>query len=573
MKNKKIVLNDIEYDFEDWMEGKTDDEIISLQKWIFLLAYFRWFPDKFYDIISPKKGGIKLNLYQRVMLRVFARFPNAYFILPRGSVKTHSNIMGEIHEAIFYPNIDTTLTAETKEQGAKILKDKFVNEILRQFPAIQNELADGKKATSFGKDYAEINFRSGGKIDTLANNQSSKGLRRHKLRIEEAARLNNELYEDVLQPIPKTTTRRTAGKSIINPEESHGGIHFFTTSTYRGCDEHKRVIQMIREMAENKGSFVFSADYRLPVQFGLLTQSAVDDAERNSNYINFAMNYLSEWVGAAEDAVIDMQMLNESRNILCASIEPEKNREYIIAVDVAQSQSESANKTVFEIIGFDRKEDGSIKNIWLEMIITPKNGKTYEAQSLALKRLANVYKPKKVVIDGQSYGRGLIEALTKPIIDPYTNKKTERWCISNNDDVKIGYDSTSVPDSNPIIYAVIATGANQTNIIINFQGNFMSGKVKLLCDSNNMQIPKDILKDSQKSLQIEQAHLSTSVLIEEVANLKIVHNTNGTLKIQQMTRAVDKDRFSALAYGLFYINKEENKINNQDDGYDYVFYS
>ena len=138
--NKKIKINEIECDYEEWMDGRSEEEIMSLQKWIFLLAYFRWYPDKFYDIISPKKGGIKLNLYQRVMLRIFARFPNAYFILPRGSAKTHGNIMGEIHEAIFYPNIDTTMTAETKEQGAKILKDKYVGEILRQFPAIKNEV-------------------------------------------------------------------------------------------------------------------------------------------------------------------------------------------------------------------------------------------------------------------------------------------------------------------------------------------------------------------------------------------------------------------------------------------------
>ena len=570
MGNKKIIINDIEYDYEDWMDGRSEEEIISLQKWIFLLAYFRWYPDKFYDIISPKKGGIKLNLYQRVMLRVFARFPNAYFILPRGSAKTHGNIMGEIHEAIFYPNIDTTLTAETKEQGAKILKDKFVNEILRQYPAIKNELVDGKKGTSFGKDYAEINFKGGGRIDTLANNQSSKGLRRHKLRIEEAARLNNELYEDVLQPIPKTTTRRTAGKSEVNPEENHGGIHFFTTSTFRGCDEHKRVIQMVREMAENKGSFVFSADYRLPVQFKLLTQAAVDDAEKNSNYINFAMNYLSEWVGAAENALIDMQLLLEARKLKYASLEPQKDRDYIIAVDVAQSQNKDNNKTMFVVLGFDKDKDNTIKKVCLEMIISPKSGQTYEAQSLELKRLADIYNPKMVVIDAQSYGQALIEALTKPIVDPYTNRKTDRWCTVQ---YGTGYDMNNISEGKPLIYALKATSKNQTNIITNFQGYFMARKVDLLCDTNEIDFPKDILKDNKKRNMIEQAHLSTSVLIEEIANLKIIHNSNGTLKIEQMTRGVDKDRFSALAYGLYYLNTEEDNFRNEEEDYDCVFYS
>ena len=43
------------------------------------------------------------------------------------------------------------------------------------------------------KDSIEITFTSGAVITNLANSQSSKGLRRHRINIEEAALLNDEL--------------------------------------------------------------------------------------------------------------------------------------------------------------------------------------------------------------------------------------------------------------------------------------------------------------------------------------------------------------------------------------------
>ena len=56
----------------------------NIHKYVELLAYVRFYPDIFLDLITPKKGGIKLGLDQRVFLRVIMRFPRAYCVFPRG---------------------------------------------------------------------------------------------------------------------------------------------------------------------------------------------------------------------------------------------------------------------------------------------------------------------------------------------------------------------------------------------------------------------------------------------------------------------------------------------------------
>ena len=81
--------------------------------------------------------------------------------------------------AIRYPNIELVLTAQTKENAALLLKDKY-NEIIRYYPMIQNEIAK----TSFIKGDALILLKNGARIDCLVNAQSSKGQRRKRISIE-----------------------------------------------------------------------------------------------------------------------------------------------------------------------------------------------------------------------------------------------------------------------------------------------------------------------------------------------------------------------------------------------------
>lgn len=64
----------------------------NLEKWVELVSYWRFYPDMWYDIISPNKKngskkGVKLSLDQRVNLRGMARFKHFHAVLSRGSGK------------------------------------------------------------------------------------------------------------------------------------------------------------------------------------------------------------------------------------------------------------------------------------------------------------------------------------------------------------------------------------------------------------------------------------------------------------------------------------------------------
>ena len=48
------------------------------------IAWARFCPDLFLDLLTPEKGGIRLDLDQRVFLRCLVRFISTYGVMPRG---------------------------------------------------------------------------------------------------------------------------------------------------------------------------------------------------------------------------------------------------------------------------------------------------------------------------------------------------------------------------------------------------------------------------------------------------------------------------------------------------------
>ena len=136
--------------------------------------------------------------------------------------------------------------------------------IISDFPLLANEIAK----TRFSKNDALIEFKSGSKITNLANAQTSKGRRRHRIKIEESALLNNTLFEDALAPIVEVG-RTTAGSlAIIDPEEMNFQIHFYTTSGYRGTDEYNRSVRMVNGMRNCSGDIVLGSSWMLPCFYG-----------------------------------------------------------------------------------------------------------------------------------------------------------------------------------------------------------------------------------------------------------------------------------------------------------------
>lgn len=522
----------------------------NMDKYEELANIWLWYPDLALDLMSPKEGGIKLHSDQRIFMRCGARFFSEYGCFPRGWGKTFAEVATMVVTAIRYPNIEIGLTAQTKENAASLLKDKW-NELVRYYPMLQNEVVK----TSFIKGDALIIFKNGARIDALANAQSSKGQRRKRLNIEESNLMDNVTFEDALEPVVEVGRITTGKLAITNPEELNQQINFFTTPGFRGSDEYRRSLQMIRDMRDLKGKIVLGSDWMLGCWYGRgSSKSTILKKKMDSSPIAFDMNYGGNWVGSATGALVNINRLMNCRTltepILMSTSDTD---EFYLGVDVARSQKKSNNQSSIAVGKVIRGSDGKIEEVQLANIIHISNMLNFSTQACIVKRVMKRYCAKAAIVDGNGLGAGLIDELMKETYDPKTGETYPAWDTTN---------TTAEPETKnaeECLYDLKAQ-SDQTRIISNFIDMIDSYKLRFLENRNGGDYA---IKDDDDLNSKVMPYVQEELFFQEVGNLKLIQNGKN-LSVEKVLNKFDKDRFSAVAYLLYYIIKIKDNSNDEN---------
>ena len=534
-----------------------DDSVFgrNLYNYYEFISWARWYPDLFIDLLRTEKSNFNMHFDQRVFLRADVRFMNMYGTFSRGYAKTFNEVLSAVIVAILFPQIELAISAQTKENAADLLKSKF-NEIRNKFPLIENELA---KEPKFIKGDALITFKNGSTIDAIANAQTTKGQRRRRLKIEESALLNNELFQDALEPVTEVP-RYTVGKmALVDPQELNQQIHFFTTSGFRGSDEYQRSVDMYDNMCELKGQIVLGSNWMLPCWYGRgSNKSQILRKKSTSSPIAFAQNYEQEWVGSADGALVDINKLMNCRTLTTPMVNYNKmDEEFYLGVDVARSQKASNNQSSIAIGRVIRnKESNRIISIEVPNIMTVSNAMNFSAQACLVKKVKKDFLAKAVIVDGNGLGAGLIDELLKESYDPVTGQYLGCWNTMNTDN------QPETKDAEKCLFDMKAQHF-QSKVVADFIDAVESGKLKLL---EKRQDADFTVKDKQNMELNVLPYVQTDLLFEEIANLKLKHMNNGALSVEKVVKKVDKDRFSALSYLIFYITEycSALKVKNPD---------
>ena len=526
----------------------------NLDNWEYFCSFARWYPDLFLDLIKPQKGGLHLHLDQRIYLRCMLRFTSFYGVFPRGYGKTFDEVLASMLACVFFPEISISLSAQTKENAADLLKDKY-NEIIRFYPMLKNEI----EKANFAKGDALIVFKNGARLDNLANSQTSKGQRRKRMNMEESALIDNDTFLDALLPIVEVPRVCVGKYSITDPEELNQQINFFTTAGFKGSDEYQRSVDMVKDMVNLKGKIVLGSSFWLPCWYGRgSTKSQIFQKKRDMTMISFAQNYESEWVGASSGALVNINKLMNCRSLTKPILSStNKDDEFYLGVDVARSQNTSNNQSFISVIKVNRTKDKSkIVSMDLVNLINIPNILNFTAQACTIKKYKKLYNAKAVVVDGNGLGAGLIDELLKESFDPITKESLGCWDTINDDN------EPEVPDiAEKILYNLKAQSA-QSKIVTNFIDVVDSGKFRMLENKQQSDFTELEYEDFDNCVA---PYLQTDCLFEEIANLKLKHLNNGGVTIEKVVSKLDKDRVSATLYVLWLINEFYRDVYSQSD--------
>ena len=535
-----LKLDELE---KERIQSLSDDSVFGSKLWNYyqFISWARFYPDLFIELFKTQDSNMKLHFDQRNFMRCDLRFMSMYGTFSRGYAKTYTEVLDDMIAAILFPGITLSVTAQTRENSAALLEDKF-NEIMQHYALLQNEVEKFR----FSKNDALILFKNGSRITNLANAQTSKGRRRHRIKIEESALLNNSLFEDCLEPIVEVPRTTMGDLAIVDPEEMNFQIHFFTTSGYRGTDEYNRSIRMVNGMRDCAGDIVLGSNWQLPCYYGRgSTKSQILKKKKRSNPIFFAQNYEQEWVGCSDGALVDINKLMACRVLDRPINEIEaENEEYYIGVDVARSENTNNNQSAICIIKVIRNPSTKrIISLHIVNIQGVSNKMNFTDQACMIKKLKRAYKAKMVIVDGNGLGAGLTDELLKDSYDKVTGECLGCFDTINTDNKPQGTN----PDK--CLFDMKAQ-SYQTKVISHFINCIDGGLLQMLVRKQEQDF-----NDKEREFFDRNVlpFVNTELLFFEIANLKLKVMSGNNLSVEKVVRKIDKDKFSATSYCIFYI--------------------
>ena len=543
-------------------------------------AFWREYPDLFVDFLvrgtrtEQKEGEFKFFFYQRVFLRCVMRYQYVYAVFPRAYSKSFLSVMALMVRCILYPGVHLFVTSGGKEQGASILHDK-VNEICDLIPSFKREIDWGRGKSQESKDKVRYVFKNGSVLDNLAAREST----RHGGLMEECVGIDDQILREVIIPV-MAIPRRAKDGTTHEEEAVNKSQIYITTAGYKNTYPYDRLIGLlVRMITQPDRCMVLGGTWRTPVAVGLQQKTFITDQKNEGTYneASFEREYESIWSGTVEDAFFNAEIFNRNRILnqpeYEASGRSSKLSYYILSVDVGRKGCDTV-VCVFKVTPQPHGEPiKSLVNIYTM------NDTHFEDQAIKLKKLYYKYKARRIVIDANGLGVGLVDFMVKPQINPETSEVIPDFGVygGTQDDAVQEYKKYKTNSTElDVLYLMKANAPINTEAHSITQSVLNSGKIKFLIDERTAKQKLLTTKVGQnmtteaRSDYLRPFSLTTS-LREEIMNLR-EENEGLNIILKQANKSIKKDKFSALEYGLYYIKKvEEDKKKKKFRAADWMF--
>lgn len=526
------------------------------------IAFWREYPDMFVEFLcGDNPENFQLFFYQRIFLRAVMRHRYAYATFPRAYSKSFMSVLILMLRCILYPGSHLFVTTGGKEQAAGIAKEKS-DELCKLIPGLDRELNRERGQTKSSKDNIELIFKNRSKLTIMAARQSSRGKRATGGLMEECILIDQTLLNEVIIPT-MNVDRRLADGSRRKEETVNKSQIYVTTAGWKNSFAYEKLIQiLIQQIIYPDEAVVLGGSWRIPVMEELLQRSFIDELKLDGTYndASFAREYESEWSGDAENAFFSSEKFDKHRVLLQPEYEfsgrSSKSAYYVLGVDVGRKGC-TTEVCVFKVT--PQVQGAALKTL---VNIYSWDEEHFENQAINLKRLYYKYKARKIAIDANGLGIGLIDFMVKPQIDPDTGDVLPDFGVDNDEEGF--YKKFKTGDTElDAMYLIKANAPINTEAHTYVQTQLISGKIKFLIDENQAKVKLMSTKtgqamDNNKRADYLKPFTLTTILREQMLNL-VEENEGVNIILKQSSKTIPKDKFSAFEYGLYYIKQEEDR--------------
>ena len=540
-------------------------------------SYYRANPQRFVEEFL----GIKLKLFQKILIWAMMMYDAFYFVAARSIGKTYLVALFSVVRSILYPGTKIVCCSYTFKQGKEIVL-KITDDFMLKSALLRNEISK----TSVGQNDCIVYFKNGSWIKVVVAAESSRGARSNILIIDESRLVPQKIVDTIL--VPFNGTPRQPGY-LSKPEYSHlkeMNKEMYLSSAYFAASEmYDKVKAYTANMLNPRLKyFICDLPYMLSIKEDLLMRQQIENemSEATFSDISFMMEREGLFYGSAEDALFDFKVLNKQRilenslfdlefyrNNILKLPEKQKDEVRVLSVDVALLASRKHDNDASCLIvhqGIPTPSHNYIDNI---IYMDTQEGLTTEELGLLVMRYFYQYECDWIALDANGVGLGVADYLmggdrfdplygvSYPCLDCIDNPEMSERC--------------KVKGSLKVIYAIKASAKSNNEMALALRAGFQNGYINLLINDNNIDEKLTKIRGF-KSLSDEQQarmrlpYIQTSFLINELINL--THDTsNGLIKVKEKS-GMRKDRYSSLEYGYYVIQQLNKKLKPKDTNKD-----
>jgi hypothetical protein len=504
-------------------------------------------------MIRPANCKIDLYFYQRVMLRVLFRHRKVFFTFTRGTAKSFTQILALYLKCIFFPGTSLFICAPNKEQAAKISKSN-IEKIWSYFPILRDEIAKHE----FQKDYTRLIFHNGSILDVVQVAEAERGGRKNGGSIEEIVdpKMKKDTLHSVVIPLMANDRlsmyKDPVTDSSVDPNELHKFEWYITTSGTRQSFAFEKMKETLMEMVQGDEAFCLGASYELACMHNQLDIKFINRLKNQPTFnpLSFAREYESVWTGTSDNSLVQLEDLNACRVLTKAEDKHsgEKNIEYVLSYDVARAEGKNAAVCALCVIKIIPRGNGTYQKHMVNMYSF--SGTHFLEQAIFIKKKVNDFKASMLVVDANGAGKGLVDILVTEC------DENPAYAVVNDDT----YNKYKTENSIPILYALSSnTKENKASNIHNvFIGMISTHAVKILHSESQAKADIKETVDPERASRMLLPFAMTDLMCEEIMNLEYKQAGRDT-QVKQISRSINKDKFSAFQYGLYYIYNLEMK--------------
>ena len=519
-----------------------------------LISFFRWYPDYYADMCRSDTAQYKLELPQRLMLRVICRYRNTYITGSRGLTKTYCILLGKMIKGIFWPGISMRYTAPNQKQAAKLAAQAF-HQIEKDYPtiaqewSIRNDRDDMFRITTqYGSEFSMYSPRGDNSSETIAEEIGQEG----------KDPFDMDKYELVVLPTCRSERRVNQKLDTTMIQMQHAHITNACSRMNRAFSVHRAACLDYMLHGDLFDGYVMNISYISALLGNIRPIDYIKDQRKKLSEIGWKREMCALHTGSSDDPLIPDNILASSRrNMLMEERHcGDPDVIYVVSHDVSYVDSSKNAKcadVVWKLTMFsddDRRDKYRKCLVWADSYAPPKTDvlQARKVRDLWRRFCLDGGNATYLVIDAQAYGTGVVEELMKP-----TKDGSRPLCCVNH----MAFQSIEQPGAIPVIYPMKATTVGGTDadgdMISYAQVEFAHGNVDLLTSDVLAGVEayrnKHGIKDSRRDAAISLPYRQCDLLCQQIGNLK-VEASGRSVKERRISKGIQRDIWSAAKYGL-----------------------